>query len=178
LSDHQAPRAFTRAWFGYWQDLIIFPVAAALVALVYCRSWTWAAIVPAGFAFWTFAEYWMHRSVLHGCFWHGVHERHHKHPSEWIVFPWWHTPTFFGSGFVVTLLAEARVAELPSALYCGFVLGYVWFQIMHHWLHHTDVTRWAWLHRYSDWHDRHHAGGPCNYGITTPVWDIVFRTSR
>jgi sterol desaturase/sphingolipid hydroxylase (fatty acid hydroxylase superfamily) len=165
---HSAPRAFTRAWFGYWTDFILAPIVAVTVAAIYCRTWEWVGFAALGFLLWTFAEYWTHRALLHRVFWHGIHERHHKRPNEYVVFAIWHTPVFFAACFLI----------MPTSLFTGFVLGYVWFQLMHHWLHHVELAKHTWLNRYAVWHNRHHKLGDCNYGITVPVWDWLFRTSR
>lgn len=163
-----APRAFSRAWFGYWLDSALYPCAAVIVAALYARSLDWLWLVPLGFVGWTFVEYWVHRSLLHRWFWHGTHEHHHTQPKGYVVFAIWKLPLFFAACFLV----------MPPPLFAGFVLGYVWFLTMHHWLHHLDLRQHTWLHRYSIWHNRHHKFGDCNYGITTDVWDRVFLTSR
>lgn len=152
----------------YWLDFILFPLVAAAIVLIDCRSIEWVALCVFGFALWTFVEYWVHRTALHVFFWHGTHERHHKNPSEYVTSIWWYTPPLFVVLFVI----------LPPSIFCGFTLGYVWFLTMHHWLHHIDLRERTWLHRYAIWHNRHHKFSDCNYGITTPIWDVVFRTSR
>ena len=121
-----------------------------------------------GFCAWTFAEYWVHRSLLHRFFWHGVHENHHLHPSEYVTSIWWYTPLLFTVLFFI----------VPTSFFAGAAAGLVWFMLMHHWLHHIDLREHTWLHRYAIWHNRHHKFNDCNYGITTPVWDWAFGTSR
>lgn len=160
-----------RADWRYYVDFFLFPPAAVLIAILYARSigwWTWFA---GGFLLWTFAEYWTHRTLLHVMFWHGTHERHHRRPAEYVVFPAWQTAAIF-AGFIGLFLM------LPASIFCGFVAGYSWFLAMHHWLHHVDLAAHPWLQRYAIWHNRHHRLGNCNYGITTPIWDVVFGTSR
>lgn len=152
----------------YWVDFYIFPPLAVGLAVYDCRSSLWVLMCITGFALWTFAEYWVHRSLLHRWFWHGTHERHHDHPSEFVTNIWWYTPILFFVAFFV----------MPISLYVGFSLGYIWFLTMHHWLHHIELKGRTWLHSYAIWHNRHHKLTDCNYGITTPVWDILFRTSR
>ncbi len=118
--------------------------------------------------FWTFVEYWTHRTLLHRFFWHGIHERHHQKPNEYVVFPIWHVPLFFAACFLI----------MPTAFYCGFVAGYFWFQLMRPGCVRVDLNHRPRLHRYAVWHNRHHKLNDCNYGITTPMWDWLFRTSR
>ena len=58
----------------------------------------------------------------------------------------------------------------------GMVGGYVWYDLTHYYLHHAAPKTAAgkWLRRY---HLVHHFQTPeVRYGITTPLWDHVFRT--
>lgn len=157
----------TGGW-RYWLDFFLFPIVCVAAIAADCRSLGWVAFFALGFCSWTFVEYWVHRSLLHRWFWHGVHETHHNHPSDYVVAIWWYAPLLFAALYFL----------IPVSVFAGFACGYVWFQIMHHWLHHIDLAPHAWLHRYSIWHNRHHKLADCNYGITTPVWDWVFGTSR
>ena len=63
-----------------------------------------------------------------------------------------------------------------SAWFAGTVAGYVWYDLTHYYLHHAAPTTAAgkWLRKY---HLVHHFQTPDRrYGITTPIWDFVFRT--
>ena len=152
----------------YWLDFYMFPPIIVGAVIYDCRSWQWAALAVLGFVFWTFNEYWVHRSVLHRWLWHGTHERHHDHPEEFVENIWWYTPLLFFLIFWV----------LPLSLYTGFAAGYVWFLTMHFWLPHTPLRPGTWIYRFALWHGLHHKFTTCNYGITTNIWDKVFRTSR
>lgn len=157
----------------YYLDFFLYPPIVALIAALDMRSAAWLLWFVGGFVFWTFVEYWVHRALLHRIFWHVTHERHHKNPQEFVVFPIWQLPLFFlavGAG-------AYAIGLIP--VYAGFLAGYVWFLTMHHWLHHIDLdNQRAWLQRYAIWHNRHHKLNDRNYGITTPLWDVLFRTSK
>lgn len=137
----------------------------------------WVAAFTFGFLLWTFVEYWVHRSILHGFYWHGTHERHHNHPTEHVLFPIWYVPGLFAMFFIFAWVLSFAWS-FAFAAYGGFALGYVWFTIMHHLLHHVDLEPHTWLHQYAIWHNRHHKLNDRNFGITTNLWDIVFGTSR
>ena len=160
-----------RGGWRYYADFVLFPLAAVSIALVYCRSLEWVGLAILGFLLWTFAEYWAHRSVLHRWFWHGIHERHHRHPAEYVVFPPLQL-ALYGAAYVAAFLM------LPLSVFDGLLFGSSWFITLHHLLHHIDLQPHTLLHRYSIWHNRHHRFDDCNYGITVPVWDWLFRTSR
>lgn len=154
----------------YWIDFFLYP--AILIACIACdaRSIDWIWLFAFGFVLWTFAEYWSHRSVLHTIFWrnHGTHLHHHQHPEDFVIFPIWYLPLAWVGFFVV----------LPVPVFAGLTAGYVWFLSLHHMLHHWPLREGSLLKSYSDWHATHHRLTFYNYGITTPVWDVVFGTFR
>jgi sterol desaturase/sphingolipid hydroxylase (fatty acid hydroxylase superfamily) len=82
----------------------------------------------------------------------------------------------------VPLTAAALVAALSMLIawsvgFLGFavggVVGYVVYVSVHEAMHRLNRPRW--LVRL---HDVHHKGYPANFGVTTPLWDIVFGTYR
>lgn len=171
---HAAPN------WRYWFDFVLFP-AVMFAAVVYdavtvAAGATVMLVVThlgafvLGFVFWTFAEYWAHRSVLHTIFWsnHGTHLHHHKHPEDFVIFPLWYLPLAWAAFYLV----------MPLPFFAGFTAGYVWFLALHHMLHHWKLDDHPWLARYSAWHELHHKKTFVNYGITTPIWDKVFGTYK
>lgn len=163
--------AFARPNWLFWLDFVVYPLITAIVT---ARDWgemdpAWAALAVLGFVVFTLLEYWMHRLPLHLWLYHGRHERHHTHPREYVVFPVYFTPSIFVPAYWV----------LPHPLFAGFALGYVWFLVWHHLLHHVDLNKVPSLvRRYALWHLAHHHDETCNFGITTNVWDFVFGTYR
>jgi cyclopropane-fatty-acyl-phospholipid synthase len=150
----------------YYLDCMIWAAIALTVASLTCRSWQWCTAAAFGFALFTFAEYWVHRSLLHRFFYHGTHERHHKRPEEFVVI--WYVPALFVLFYLV----------MPLPVFAGFTLGYSWFIATHHALHHWDLASHPLIARYSRWHELHHKFIRCNFGITSPLWDAVFQTYR
>ena len=103
-----------------------------------------------------------------------IHGIHHDYPwdRDRLVMP----PT------VTALLAAAVwfgfrfLGAAEHAWMAGVVSGYVWYDLTHYYLHHAAPTTafGKWLRRY---HLVHHFQTPeVRYGITTPLWDYVFRT--
>ncbi|MCS3725515.1 sterol desaturase family protein [Bradyrhizobium betae] len=165
--------AFTRSNWLFWLDFTVYPLAAAMVAAVDWRGSAidagWVALALLGFVLFTFTEYWVHRLPLHAWLYHDRHERHHTHPREYVVFPIYYSPAIFAAAYLA----------LPHAVFVGFTLGYLWFLVWHHLLHHVDLNRVpAFVRAYAVWHLAHHHDETCNFGITVPVWDFVFGTYR
>jgi hypothetical protein len=82
------------------------------------------------------------------------------------------TSIFFYGMF---LLIFGRFA---SSAFAGLVFGYVCYDMLHYATHHFPMKRGAllWLKQY---HLRHHyKDDHVGYGISSPLWDYVFRTTR
>jgi sterol desaturase/sphingolipid hydroxylase (fatty acid hydroxylase superfamily) len=169
--------------FSYYSDFVAYPiVVVALTAASMIRGGSlpaWLAAAGVGLLLWTFLEYVIHRIALH---WMPVfspmHAQHHAAQMAYIATPSWVSisvwlavvlvPVWFWLGF-----------NISNGLTVGIMVGYWWYGIVHHVIHH-------WAHKRSSAyfadlrarHMRHHhspKGG--NFGVTTPVWDHLFGTA-
>lgn len=134
----------------------------------------------AGALGWTLCEYLLHN--FHGHRARGKnafsreHLTHHARSGYFTPLPIklrTAVPVLLGFGVATTALAGLRHG-LPLAL--GFVGGAVFYEILHYRLHVAAPIgaygRWARRH-----HFFHHFGDArLNHGVTTPLWDLVFRT--
>ena len=63
-----------------------------------------------------------------------------------------------------------------SPVFAGLVIGYVAYDLTHYATHHFKV-RWAVFQYIRRYHLHHHTQTPeKRFGVTSPVWDIVFGT--
>ena len=79
-------------------------------------------------------------------------------------------PLFFGVFWLVF--------GLPTAypLFAGFLIGYLIYDYMHYYLHHS-VPRTKLGKRLREQHMRHHfQDHRYGFGVSSPLWDAVFRT--
>ncbi|MCA9693735.1 MAG: sterol desaturase family protein [Myxococcales bacterium] len=131
---------------------------------------------------WTFAEYWMHRVIFHfekipklHYFLHGIHHDYPNDRSRLVMPPG--ASALPALGF--WLLARAIVGDtLALPAFAGFGVGYLWYDMTHFWTHVARPrTRWGkFLRRH---HMLHHFKTPNRrFGVSTPLWDLVFRTFR
>ena len=141
-------------------------------------------VALAGLFAWTLAEYLLHRYVFHWTrdtpfgrrFHFLIHGVHHDFPrdKDRLVMP-------LGASIPLGLLFFAMFfftmgARLGQPFFGGFVLGYLGYDGTHYAVHHFRQTTWIgkrikrhhMLHHHAD----HHGG----FGVSTPLWDIVFRT--
>ena len=134
---------------------------------------------------WTLLEYVIHRYVFHykpktrvGKLLHFImHGVHHDYPNDAtrLVMPPIISVPLAVAFYVVFILTLGRFA--PAAL-AGFGFGYVCYDTIHYATHHFAMKRgvWRWLKHY---HLRHHyQDDHAGYGVSSPLWDYVFGTSR
>jgi sterol desaturase/sphingolipid hydroxylase (fatty acid hydroxylase superfamily) len=133
-------------------------------------------VVLCGIVSWTLLEYVSHRFVFHGSksprsFREG-HGRHHAAPRNRLAMP------FFVSSLVAVGVVGASSAVLGPDLALLFTgvnaAGYLAYGSLHH-LVHSDlqVPPLPWLRAV---HEVHHQRPNRNYGVTTPLWDMILGT--
>jgi 4-hydroxysphinganine ceramide fatty acyl 2-hydroxylase len=144
-----------------------------------------AALFLLGVLLWTLIEYLIHRYVFHyepktrwGKQLHFViHGVHHDYPNDarrLVMPPVISIPLaflFFGLFLLI-------FGSLAPAVFAGLVFGYLCYDMLHYATHHLAMKRgvWLWLKQY---HLRHHfKDDHVGYGISSPLWDYVFRTTR
>ena len=135
----------------------------------------------AGLFVWSFSEYVMHRYVFHfypkskigkriHFIFHGVH---HDYPNDTkrLVMP------LSASIPMASALYFLFLVLLPAgtiyAFFCGFLLGYLVYDMMHYALHHANFKSGFWkklkkhhmLHHYSD--------STKGYGVSSTIWDKI-----
>ena len=136
---------------------------------------------------WTFIEYWLHRGFFHmradsparrvTSF--IVHRHHHAAPQDRAHLV--ATPLYSLGLFALLFAVYALAGDAPRwALLAGSMLGYLAYEAAHLRTHHVRPGRGGRLSRALRRHHlRHHFGDPRhNFGISSPLWDLVFRTWR
>jgi dihydroceramide fatty acyl 2-hydroxylase len=166
---------------------IFVPAIAVLAALALDREAAAVAVAwtAAGWLFWTFSEYWIHRLVFHfepdqgpgaRLHWivHGVHHDHPNDPLRLVMPPSVSVPlaSAYVAAFIVVLGPAAGFA-----LGAGFLAGYLAYDMLHYHLHHGQ-PRTSLGRRLRELHMRHHFQDDSRgFGISAPFWDNVFRTA-
>lgn len=132
-----------------------------------------ALIFVAGLFSWTLVEY-----VIHGVLGHAhrtfvtpLHDVHHRDPHAVFAIGAW-IPT------AVLLLGSALIfgAAAGVIFYGGVVAGFALYEIVH-WRIHFAMPCCEIEARMRARHLAHHLREPdAIFGVTTPLWDIVFGT--
>jgi len=168
----------TAYWTGFaLHGLSVVALGLVLLLAPVTQAWSVVLFVAMGVLNWSLIEYVLHRFVLHRMplfkTWHATH---HARPHALIC-----TPT------IVSALLIGMLIFLPSiwllnkwhaiALTFGVLLGYLAYAITHHGIHHWKPNN-KWLRQRKHWHALHHRSTRTQacYGVTSNVWDHVFRT--
>ncbi len=171
----------------------IVPVVwVPIVALLFGGAIEWLGLAPGraalwagvGLVLWTLTEYVLHRFVFHykprsafGRKFHFLaHGIHHLDPWDGtrLVFP----PVaglVIATGIYGLLRILLPTPEAMAAM-AGLLIGYMIYDLTHYYTHHARPrSRWGkFLKRYHLAH--HHKHWERMFGVSQPLWDIVFRT--
>ena len=179
-------------WFSRIHPTTPFVTWIPVLAYVMYRCLARADIGPlsmlglifVGYLIWTLTEYILHRWVFH---WtndtafgrrahflaHGVH---HDYPSDKdrLVMPLG-VSIPIGTLFYFAFTAAFGV-HMGELFYVGFGIGYLSYDGTHYYVHHfrqtTRIGKFLKKHHMT----HHHADHDGGFGVSTPLWDLVFRT--
>jgi sterol desaturase/sphingolipid hydroxylase (fatty acid hydroxylase superfamily) len=174
-----------------WVPAAVYgPIALACVLLNLVGErpplWWWAVLPVAGVLLWTLLEY-----VLHSRGFHAQprsprmgavqvsHQAHHADPKDPTKIV---TRLAFSAPIAIIVFVLAwvvlRGVKPAALLIAGALVGYLAYEVIHYWIHVGRRTRWL-LRPLVKHHLYHHYKDDTRcYGVTTPLWDWVFRTSR
>ena len=165
---------------NYWAEL---GVDAALALLLAVEGWRrhvggpLAALLAFGLGLlaFSFIEYFFHRWMFHTrvpLFEQG-HRTHHEQPLGYDSLP------FFLPAVVLLTLAGLFVLVMPIGfalmLAASITLGYIVYGLSHFIIHHVRFKQ-PLLRRWAGAHHVHHYHPESNFGLTTPLWDVLLGT--
>ena len=168
----------TRA--NYWAEVA---VDAGLALLLSVEGWrhlhggTIEALLALvlGLLVFSFVEYFFHRWMFHTrvpLFAEG-HRQHHQQPLGYDSLP------FFLPSAVLLLLTGLFALVIPTGfalMMMGAVtLGYIIYGLSHFSIHHMRFKH-PLLRRWAAGHHVHHYHPDSNFGLTTPLWDVLLGT--
>ena len=143
------------------------------------------ASVATGLAFWTLLEYVLHRFIFHhtpssprqmflGYLFHGVH---HAFPEDRLR---WTIPLITSLPVAALLTGVSLLAFGPAGapFMAGVLVGYLAYDLLHYAFHNGSMPS-----RIGNYlrkrHLAHHYGVPeRNFGVSSPVWDLIFRSGK
>lgn len=157
-------------WFSAWGQLEM--------GLGLTLAWA-----GAGVLFWTLTEYLMHRFVFHfktenkvGKYlvflFHGIHHDDPQDPTRLVMPP----VVSITLGSLFFGLFQVIFGTGGTPFFAGFIAGYLVYDYIHFAAHHFR-PKTAWGKTLKENHMKHHfiAHG-AKWGVSSPLWDHVFRT--
>jgi len=189
-----SPPLFESEFLNFFSRVHPAVPAVVFIPVIVAMEWIGAAngvsalalvlLTAGGVAFWTLTEYWLHRLVFHwepdNAFGHRmhfiIHGIHHDHPNDKLrlVMP----PAVSIPLAALFFFAFTLIFGTPAAypLFGGFIAGYLFYDYTHYYVHHF-VPRSDPGKRLREQHMRHHfQDHRFGYGVSSPIWDVVFRT--
>jgi hypothetical protein len=161
----------------------------------------------AGVLTWTFCEYTIHRFVFHAPPHIEIEVREALaalkpgEPALEAIRGWHHVFYFFAHGVHHDFPSDSKRLVMPPsvsiplaaifwfafrlvlgpqwswAVFAGFLVGYLAYDTIHYAVHHFSLRSPALLYL-KKLHFRHHYGDPAaDFGVSSPLWDFVFRTA-
>lgn len=164
---------------NYWGELAVDVVLGATLMIEGARRHPGAlvgtlAIALGLFAF-SFVEYFFHRWMFHTripLFAQG-HNLHHERPLGYDSLP------FFLPAAILLALTAVFVALMPTGfallLASAITFGYILYGLAHFIIHHVRFKQ-PLLRRWAAAHHVHHYHPDSNFGVTTPLWDVLLGT--
>lgn len=167
----------------FWIPVIIYFVRKGYV-VGEMGGWEVFKYFIFGLAFWTLAEYVLHRWVFHfepksawgkrlHFIFHGVH---HDYPKDRLrlVMP---LSASIPMATIIYFIFYLFFSEYTLACFFGgFLLGYLIYDECHYAMHHANFKA-GWFKKIKDHHMLHHYSDPeKGFGVSSALWDIVFNS--
>lgn len=149
-----------------WIDFIILPIV--MLALLPWQPGGGYWLFVLGAVTWTLVEYAVHRALHHPRLYR-FHQPHHARPDEPGVS--WIASSIIG--FSLGAIAWAVPPLIPA--FDGLAVGYLFYVFMHTTAHLYPKEG---VGDAPAFHAAHHRRPTVNFGVSTPLWDHLFRTAR
>ena len=146
-----------------------------------------------GLVIWTLAEYVLHRFIFHFhpanpskrmkrilFLFHGIHHEQPRSKTRLVMPPAVSIPMaafFYGLFYLILGVLLPPLSHWVAPLFVGFILGYIAYDMLHYSMHHFSL-KGKFFRMIRRHHMAHHFKTPNRrYGVSSPLWDIVFQTN-
>ncbi|MCC6385582.1 MAG: sterol desaturase family protein [Bacteroidia bacterium] len=137
-----------------------------------------------GIVVWTFTEYMLHRFVFHlelpgrigkriHFIFHGVHHDYPSDSKRLVMVPSVSIPLAALFYFLFRWIIGANAV---APFFCGFLAGYLFYDMLHYAVHHFNLKSKFWLELKHHHMLHHYSDSKKGFGVSTTFWDLVFRT--
>ncbi len=173
-----------------WVPVAVYFLVRAVINVTAGGAW-WIILIGfiIGLVVWTFTEYTLHRFLFHYhakgerakrifFLFHGVHHAQPQLKTRLVMPPVVSIPLaalFYGLFYLIVGVL-LKGPQWIGPLFAGFIAGYLAYDMIHYATHHFKMRSgyWKYIKRY---HMAHHFKAPnAIYGVSSPIWDYVFKT--
>ena len=170
----------SRSRFNCYAGLISDSLVA--VALIAGGLWrndlyfaTTLTLVACGLMIFSLLEYAVHRWLFHGplSMFEEGHRRHHEEPEGYDALPFFVPPLAYLA--FAALLSYSMPTGAALLLVGSVSTGYAAYGLSH-WIMHNFRFRSPLLRAWAAAHHVHHFHPERNFGVTSPIWDLLLRT--
>jgi sterol desaturase/sphingolipid hydroxylase (fatty acid hydroxylase superfamily) len=167
----------------WWGPFVIYGLYAGFTRVGVWASLAW---ILAGLLAWTLLEYFLHRFVFH------LRADTERQKMRRFMFHWYHhefpndsmrlvAPPLMSWSVGPVIWLVYRFAFGPVSvwpIFAGTAIGYLAYDYIHYYTHHFKPRSGIgkWLRSYHLLH--HHDAEEARFGVSSPLWDIVFGTYR
>jgi sterol desaturase/sphingolipid hydroxylase (fatty acid hydroxylase superfamily) len=165
---------------NYWAEFAVDIPFGAVLIFAGLRSNELGPIavvltILLGLFLFSIIEYSFHRWLFHGSLQIMAqgHRAHHENPLGYDSLPFFLPALILLAltGVLILLMSGMYAFLLTGSITLSYVIyGLSHFTIHHHRFHWIPARNWAANHHI------HHYHADTNFGVTTPLWDIVFGT--
>jgi sterol desaturase/sphingolipid hydroxylase (fatty acid hydroxylase superfamily) len=160
--------------FFFWRNITEFQTSLG----------TLTAVFVAGLMVWTFMEYVLHRYVFHFpaksklgkrlvFLFHGLHHDDPNDATRLVMPP---APAILFAVMFYQFFALIVSASHLDSFFASFMIGYLLYDYIHYATHHFRMTSKG-MRFLKTYHLKHHHGdSKLRYGVSNPLWDIIFGT--
>lgn len=170
----------SRTPFNYWAEFAVDIPLGAVLIFAALRSHELGPIavvltILLGLLLFSIIEYAFHRWLFHGPvqIMSRGHLAHHENPLGYDSLP------FFLPALILLTLTGVLVWLMPASyafLLTGVItLSYVTYGLSHFIIHH-HLFHYIFARKWAANHHIHHYHADANFGVTTPLWDILLGT--
>jgi len=196
-----SPRMFKSSFFealshNLWYHVVIFHLIIHFCLLTFTVDWSKVTLFLGLIAFtsgifcFSLIEYLMHRFLFHSekhlfdnrvlryvhFVLHGIHHMLPIDPDR-LVLPPALAVIFMLVGYKTMFqVILPNHFDLRVIFFSGIGIGYLIYDMIHYSLHHFNI-KWGYFKFLQRYHNQHHfSGEDAGYGVSSKLWDIIFRT--
>lgn len=168
----------------FWVPIIIFLFYRGLT-LKQVEIFELILLSFGGLLLWTITEYILHRYIFHWdaksragkyfvFLFHGLHHDDPQDPTRLVMPP---VPAVIIVSLLWVIFSFIFPDKFLDIIMAYFLIGYLCYDYIHYATHHFAMTSpiGKYLRKYHLQH--HYSGEKSKYGVSSPLWDIIFKTT-